>query len=90
MWAALRKNRLGFKFRRQQVVDGFIVDFYCHGFKVVVEVDGPNHAKQQEADQQRDEILRCRGLTILRFANAEVLADLPAVVAAIESACRSR
>ena len=44
LWGCLRGNRLaGLKFRRQQIIDGFIADFYCHAAALVVEVDGPIH-----------------------------------------------
>jgi len=47
LWQHLRANRLdGLHFRRQQVVDGFMVDFYCHAARLVVEVDGAVHARQ--------------------------------------------
>ena len=89
LWRALRKGRLeGLRFRRQQVVDGFIVDFYCHPLLLVVEVDGPVHEENPEADFRRDEILSGRGLTILRFPNAAVLDRLPAVLEAILLAAR--
>ena len=84
LWRALRKGRLGgWKFRRQQLVDGFIVDFYCHALLLVVEVDGLVHDENREADLRRDEILSARGLTVLRFPNAAVLESLPTVLQAI-------
>jgi len=69
-------------------VDGFIVDFYCHALLLVVEVDGPVHDENPDADLRRDEILSARGLTILRFSNSAVLESLPAVLEAIQSAFR--
>src|SRR5438270_611728 len=55
LWNCLRANRLGgLQFRRQQVIDGFIVDFYCHAAAVVVEADGPVHEQQAEYDAERD------------------------------------
>ena len=49
LWNCLRANRLaGLHFRRQQVIDGFIVDFYCHASALIVEVDGPVHEEQTE------------------------------------------
>ncbi len=47
LWERLRRNQLdGLHFRRQQIIDGFIVDFYCHAAGLVVEVDGPIHTRQ--------------------------------------------
>ena len=56
LWQRLKGNRLGFHFRRQQVIDGFIVDFYCHAVGLVIEVDGEIHERQAESDAERDRI----------------------------------
>ena len=80
LWRRLKGNRLGFHFRRQQVIDGFIVDFYCHAVGLVIEVDGEIHASQAEYDAERDHILRERGLHILRIPNAAIHADLEGVL----------
>src|SRR5262245_45118962 len=66
LWAHLRADRLaGFHFRRQQVIDGFIVNFYCHTAALIVEVDGPIHDEQIDADAQRDGILEKTGFRIV-------------------------
>lgn len=84
LWEALRTNRLqGLHFRRQQIIDGFIVDFYCHAARLVVEVDGDIHQQQPDYDQDRDRILAARGLRILRFKDSEILQDLERVLAQI-------
>jgi very-short-patch-repair endonuclease len=84
LWQSLRGNRLkGFHFRRQKIIDGFIVDFYCHKADLVVEVDGPIHETQAEYDTQRDRILSKRGLRILRVENESVRKDLSGVLAHI-------
>ncbi len=89
LWQRLRANRLeGFHFRRQQVIDGFIVDFYCHAAALVVEVDGEIHRRQTEYDAERDRHLSARGLRVLRITNQEVRRDLPGVLARIGAACR--
>ena len=88
LWAALRGNQVrGRHFRRQQVIAGFIVDFYCHAAALVVEVDGEVHATQADYDTARDTVLRAHGLRVLRIANAEIARDLPGVVARIAAAC---
>ncbi len=90
LWQHLRRNQLeGFHFRRQQVIDGFIVDFYCHAAGLVVEIDGDIHQKQAEYDKERDRILAARGLRILRIPNREVFENLPDVLNRIAEACRS-
>ena len=83
LWHRLRRNGLGVHFRRQQIIDGFIVDFYCHAAGLVVEVDGPIHDQNASYDEERDEILAARGLRILRVRNERVRANLPDVLAEI-------
>ncbi len=88
LWQHLRGNALnGLHFRRQQVIDGFIVDFYCHSKGVVVEVDGGLHQQQPGYDAQRDRLLSRRGLRVLRFTNAAVSADVQSVLERIAAAC---
>lgn len=53
LWEELRANKLGGHFRRQQVIQGFIVDFYCHKAALVIEVDGDIHDLQKEEDERR-------------------------------------
>ncbi len=89
LWQHLRTNRLaGSHFRRQQVIDGCIVDFYCHAAGLIVEVDGAGHAAQAEYDGERDRILAARGLRVLRVSNEQVRDDLPGVLARIAAAVR--
>ena len=84
LWQRLRANRLdGWHFRRQQVIDGFIVDFYCHKAGLVVELDGPIHDGQADYDIERDKVLETRGLHVLRIKNEEVHEDLERVLAKI-------
>jgi very-short-patch-repair endonuclease len=88
LWQHLRANRLqGFHFRRQQVIAGFIVDFYCHAVGLVVEVDGEVHATQTTYDAERDRVLATHGLRLLRVQNREIERNLPTVLARIAAAC---
>jgi very-short-patch-repair endonuclease len=84
LWQELRANKLGIHFRRQQIIAGFIVDFYCHKAALVVEVDGDIHDLQQEGDARREKILKEMGLRIVRFRNEEVLKNLLRVVEKIK------
>ena len=80
-WERVRKqqfNRL--RFRRQQVIDGFIVDFLCAKLRIVVELDGGIHEQRKEYDKARDAVLAKRGLQILRFTNEEVLNNIDRVL----------
>jgi very-short-patch-repair endonuclease len=88
LWQRLGKDALnGLHFRRQQVVDGFILDFYCHQAALVVEVDGLVHTGQIVYDAERSAVLAGRGLRVLRVTNAEVEANLEAVLAQIAAVC---
>ena len=84
LWSELRTNRHGgWHFRRQQIIDGFIVDFYCHAASLVIEVDGGVHEKQKEYDHERDAVLLARGLKIIRFSNDQVMEDTQSILAEI-------
>ena len=88
LWQRLRTGRLGgFHFRRQQVVDGFIADFYCHATGLVVEVDGGVHLDQAGYDAARDAAIASRGLRVLRFTNGQISHQMGEVLAAILDAC---
>lgn len=91
LWAVLRANRLeGFHFSRQQIMDGFIVDFYCHAAGLVVEVDAPIHEQQGDYDANRDEVLANRGLQVLRFTNEQVMTNLEKVLSRIAAMCQEK
>jgi very-short-patch-repair endonuclease len=86
LWQALRGKKLdGHKFRRQQPVGYFIVDFYNSAHRLVVEVDGSIHETQIELDRARQEILEQLGLNILRVQAKAVEINLPAVLEKIRS-----
>lgn len=81
LWQLLRTNKLaGWHFRRQQIIDGFIVDFYCHAASLIVEVDGGIHETQKEQDAERDAHLVSRGFRVLRVTNDEVNRDIEGVL----------
>lgn len=84
LWKELRANKLGVHFRRQQVIAGFIVDFYCHKSALVIEFDGDIHDLQHEEDLRREKVLSEIGLKIIRFRNDEVVKKLSMVVERIQ------
>ena len=84
LWNELRANKLGVHFRRQQVIAGFIVDFYCHRAALVIEVDGDVHDLQKQEDARREKVLLEMGLKVVRFKNDEVMRELPMVVGKIK------
>lgn len=74
LWRHLRAHRfMGLKFKRQKPLGRYIVDFVCAERRLVIEIDGGQHAEQVEYDRQRDAWLRNQGYTVLRFWNNEVL-----------------
>ena len=85
VWADLRGRQLGYKFRRQQPIGPFIVDFVCLERRLIVEVDGWSHHLEQSwhRDQARQDWLEAQGYTVLRFDDNEVRSDRAAVVQAI-------
>jgi very-short-patch-repair endonuclease len=88
LWQHLRRNQLnGLHFRRQQIIWGFIVDFYCHAAGLVIEVDGKIHEQQQEYDIDRDCILTEKGLRVLRVSNDEVMKEIEQVLDRILTVC---
>jgi very-short-patch-repair endonuclease len=81
LWHSLRGAKLGrLHLRRQQIIDGFIVDFYCHATGLIVEVDGLVHQDREGNGAERDAILGIRGLRVLRIPNERVFCDLDAVL----------
>ncbi len=77
LWEAVRKNRCGgLHFRREQVIDGFIADFYCHAKGLVIKVDGGIHEWQQVEDARRTAVFAQRGLRVMRFSNERITNDL--------------
>ena len=91
LWHELRTNRFqGLHFRRQQVIDGFIADFYCHRARLVVEVDGAVHAQRAEYDQARDRHLATLGLEVLRFPASRIESSPKAALRDIAEICWRR
>jgi very-short-patch-repair endonuclease len=80
-WNAARKNQInGLHFRRQQVIHGFIADFYCNELGLVVEVDGGIHELQKDYDSLRDYIMRQYGIKVMRFSNDDVVNHIDKVI----------
>ena len=77
----------GFKFRRQQPIGNYIVDFVCFENRIVIEVDGGQHAIEKEKDSERTKWLESQGFKILRFWNNEVLMNIEGVLEVIRETC---
>jgi very-short-patch-repair endonuclease len=81
LWNHLRAHRfLDLKFKRQKPIGRYIVDFVCVERRLIVEIDGGQHAEQIEYDQHRDTWLRGQGYTVLRFWNNEIIQQMEAVL----------
>lgn len=88
LWLHLRGKRLqGFKFKRQQPLGNYIVDFVCFQTRLIVEADGGQYADQVEYDTRRDEWLKSQGFKILRFWNNDILTNTEGVLATILKPC---
>jgi very-short-patch-repair endonuclease len=88
LWLGLRRRLVaGFKFRRQHILAGYVVDFYCPALRLVIEVDGGVHDVQRARDAQRTLHLAQLGARVLRIPNARVLSDLPGVLAHLVDIC---
>lgn len=81
LWRRLRYWQLdGCKFRRQQPLGPYIVDFVCLQRRLVIELDGGQHAEESDHDTLRDDWLRSQSFTVLRFWNNDVIQNTDAVV----------
>lgn len=82
LWLRLRKEQLGFKFRRQHSIGGYIVDFYCPSKKLVIEIDGSQHFKKdnKELDKIHTEYFRGLDIKVLRFTNTEINTNIEGVI----------
>ena len=72
LWQKIKGKTLGVEFHRQVPIDQFIVDFYCHELKLIIEIDGSSHDEKQEADEIRQRRLEAFGITFLRFDDLDV------------------
>ena len=92
LWEQLKSKKLEHKFRRQHLINDFIVDFVCLSKKLIIEVDGGYHlaAKQQISDEERTKVLENEGFEVIRFKNQEVIGDNENVIKTIIQKLESR
>jgi len=84
IWYQVRGGRIGgAKFRRQQPMGRYVVDFVCHESKLIVELDGGQHAEREAADSARTRWLESQGYRVIRFWNNDVLKNTDGVIAEI-------
>jgi very-short-patch-repair endonuclease len=88
LWSRLRSKQIdNYKFRRQQPIFDYIVDFYCHELRLIIEVDGEIHSlsENKDTDKKRDKILTINGYHIIRFSNLEIEIDIDFSISKIKS-----
>jgi len=84
IWKHLRSRQFeGLKFRRQEPIGDYIVDFVCFERNLILEIDGGQHAEQKMQDSERDKWFQARGFTTLRFWNNDVLKNVVGVIETI-------
>ena len=92
LWGYLKKKPLGFKFRRQHPYSVYILDFYCHRLKFVIELDGGVHDVEdvRQNDITRQRLLEKEGMLVVRFQNEQVEKHLNDVIKFIEDFLRKK
>ena len=82
LWNYLRSRPLGYKFRRQHPWGNYILDFYCHQLKLVIEIDGSIHYKTDivKLDAERQGIIESEGISVMRFTNYEIMRERENVI----------
>jgi len=91
LWQKIRNSQLGYKFRRQQSIGNYIVDFYCPELNIIVELDGYIHGEQikKEQDKRRQIFLEGKGFMVLRYRNEQIMYELESVVQDIKNKCQN-
>ncbi len=80
---------LGYRFRRQEVIGNYIVDFFCRKLRLAIEIDGSSHDEKYELDMKRQREIESYGITVLRFSDKEVKENIESVLRGIEVWIRS-
>ena len=90
LWRHLRRKQLaGIKFRRQQPIDDYVVDFVSFEKRIIIEIDGGQHSLERDKDAERQNYLVKNGFKVLRFWNNEVLQNVDGVLEVIRECCLS-
>ena len=88
LWSRLRSKKIdGYKFRRQQPIFDYVIDFYCHELKLIIEVDGEIHSliEKTDSDTKRDKILKINGYHLIRLSNFEIETNIDATISKIKT-----
>jgi very-short-patch-repair endonuclease len=87
LWERLKGKKIAVcKFRCQQPIHRYILDFYCHEKLLAIEIDGDVHKDRKDYDEYRDDFLKSMGIQTLRFINSEVIQDIDIVICKIDAA----
>jgi very-short-patch-repair endonuclease len=84
LWRYLRSKNLGYKFRRQTSIGGYVVDFCCPKKNIIIEIDGSQHLDSKEYDEERTRFFESLGFVVLRFWNNEINKDIESVIQKIK------
>ena len=90
LWSRLRSEQLGVKFRRQHPLGNNVADFACLSPKLIIELDGSQHADQAAYDMQRDAFFRAQGFAVLRFGSNEPFLNIEGVLMVIADEVAAR
>src|SRR3989338_636423 len=90
LWLVLKNKQTGYKFRRQQSIGIFIMDFYCHKLRLVIEVDGATHDIQEvkEKDRIKEKYLKDNYLEVIRFTDDQIFGNIEKVFDEIKEYCK--
>ena len=81
LWNQLKQRKMsGYQFLRQRPIGNYIVDFFCHKLKLVIEIDGESHADKEENDKIRQNYLEENGLTVIRFGDHAIKIEMVGVL----------
>ena len=82
LWSKIRNNKIGYKFKRQHSIGGYILDFYCSELRLIIEIDGASHNTQEAKgyDENRDRYFKELGYITVRFLNTEIENNLKEVL----------
>lgn len=92
LWSRLRSKKIdGYKFRRQQPMFDYVIDFYCDELKLIIEVDGEIHSLTEKvnSDIKRDKILKINGYNLIRLSNFEIVTDIDETIRKIKTFIKS-
>jgi very-short-patch-repair endonuclease len=85
VWELIRNRKfMGLKFRRQHVIEGFVLDFYCHEAKLGIEIDGGIHFRRKDYDKLRQEVIESEDIKIIRVTNKEIADNKSSILGKIK------